>query len=220
VQQPNRSVGQVRQSFPAWLFGPYFYSVDVSQILIQRLTRTIDLPADIPALRGYLDTPLSEEEKIPLCDNHINSFVVTRGGAGAMCSRDDLLQLFRSSEVEEADAIATRAKSAMSLDVPPANGTERSYISFWDQHIALIISQLVSQGQPIRNSHQNTDTASLRPDYGYVIGGVCVFRGEEKRLGFTGTHPKAELFNKLVGWYYDPAPYVFGRLFHLPSPSF
>jgi hypothetical protein len=53
-----------------------------------------------------------------------------------------------------------------------------------------------------------------------VIGGVCTFRGEEKRLGFTGTHPKAELFDKLVGWYYDPAPYVFGRLFHLPSPSF
>jgi len=145
VHQTNRSIGQVRRSFPAWLFGPYFYSVDVSQTLIQRLTRAIDLPADIPALRRCLDTPLSEEEKIPLRDDHINSFVVTRGGAGRMCGRDDLLKLFRSSEVEEADAIATRAKSAMSLDVPPADGTENSYISFWDEHIAFIISQLVSK---------------------------------------------------------------------------
>jgi hypothetical protein len=80
-----------------------------------------------------------------LCVMTISTPSLSREAALVGCGRDDLLKLFRSSEVEEADAIATRAKSAMSLDVPPADCTENSYISFWDEHIAFIISQLVSK---------------------------------------------------------------------------
>jgi hypothetical protein len=211
---------QVRQPSPVWLFGLYFFSVDISHALVQRLTHAIDLPPDILALRQYLDTPLLEEEKIPLRDVHISSFIDTRGSASMLCTRDHLLQLFRPSEVEEADALATLAKVAVGATAPPPDSTEAAYISFWDAHMAFIIKQLISGGYSIRDSNKHTDTASLRPDYGYLFRGICTFRGEEKRLAFSGAHPKDKLIDKLVGWVYDPAPYVLGKSFHLAPPSF
>jgi hypothetical protein len=193
--------------------------VDISYALGERLTRAIDLPADIPALRQYLDTPLLEDEKIPLRDVHINSFVTMRGGASMRCTRDHLLQLFRPSQTEEADAIATLAKAAIGASTPPSDSTECAYIYFWDMHMASIIHEIISEGHSIRDSNKHTDTASLRPDYGYLYRGICTFRGEEKRLVFSGTHPKDELIDKLVGWVYDPAPYVLGKSFHSAPPS-
>ena len=192
--------------------------MDISYALGECLTRAIDLPADIPALRQYLDTPLLEYEKIPLRDVHINSFVTMRGGAGMRCTRDHLLQLFRPSQVEEADAMATLAKAAIGASTPPPDSTECAYVYFWDMHMASFISEIISEGYSIR-SNKCPDTASLRPDYGYLYRGICTFRGEEKRLVFTGTHPKDELIDKSVGWVYDPAPYIFGKSLHLAPSS-
>ena len=199
--------------------GLYFYSVDISYALGECLTRAIDLPADIPALRQYMDAPLLEDEKIPLRDVHFNSFVTMRGGASMRCTRDHLLQLFRPSQIEEADAMATLAKAAIGASTPPPDNTECAYIYFWDTHMASIISEIISEGYSIRDSN-HTDAASLRPNYGYLYRGNCTFRGEDKLLVFRGTHPKDELIDNLVGWVYDPAPYVFGKSFHLAPPSF
>jgi hypothetical protein len=197
-----------------------FYSADISYALVQRLKRAIDLPADVVALRQYLNTPLAEDEKIPLRDVHIDSFNNMRGGGSMLCTREHLLQLFRPSEFEEADAMAALAKSAIGSTTPPADSTESAYIFFWDIHMAAIINEIISEGHAIRNSNQHPDTASLRPDYGYLLRGICTFRGEEKRLIFSGTHPKVELIEKLVGWVYDPAPYIFGKSFHSAPPAF
>jgi len=53
------------------------------------------------------------------------------------------------------------------------------------------------------------NTGLLRPDYGFLPLGVCVFRGEERPPLFSGMHPKEELAAKLT-WTYNPAPYLLG----------
>jgi hypothetical protein len=130
---------------------------------------------------------------------------------------DHLLQLFRSSEVEEADGMASLAKCALDAAVPAPDSTESSYHAFWDLHMALIISMLVPEGSSIRNSNKSTDIATLGPDYGFFVRRICAFRGQEERLIFTGAHPKGKLIDKLEGWHYDPAPYILGQSFHFSS---
>jgi hypothetical protein len=219
AHQHNQLIRQVCQFLPAWPYGPYFHSVDISTTLYQRLTDAIDLPADVPALKQYLNAPLREDQKIPMRDKYINSFVVRRGNANTLCSRDHLLQLFRPSELEEADGLASLVKTAMSSTTPHPQSTKNAYISLWDVHMAYIIEHLITEGYSIRNSNQRTYTATLRPDYGYLFRGICTFRGEENQLVFSGEHPRDELINKLEGWYYQPAPYVFGESFHIAPPS-
>ena len=87
----------------------------------------------------------------------------------------------------------------MSATVPHPDNTENAYHYFWDAHMAAIIDQLISERCPSRDSCQNTDIVSMLPDYGYLFQGICVFRGEEKRLIFSRRHPKDELIDKLEG---------------------
>jgi hypothetical protein len=184
------------------------------------LRRAVELPPDVLALQRYINTPLLEDEKIPMRDLHINSFINMRGGASMLCTRDHLLQLFRPSQVEEADALATLAKAAIGATTPPSDSTESAYIHMWDSHMSAIINQIIPHGYSIRNSNKHTDTDLLRPDWGYLLRGICTFRGEEKRIIFSGTHPKDELIQKLVGWVYDPAPFIFGKSSHLAVCAF
>jgi hypothetical protein len=62
----------------------------------------------------------------------------------------------------------------------------------------------------IWDSNEQTSTALLRLDFGVLIDGVCVFRGEEKVPRYHGPQPKDELIQKLT-WMYDPAPYILGQ---------
>jgi hypothetical protein len=59
-------------------------------------------------------------------------------------------------------------------------------------------------------------TALLRPDFGVLIDGVCMFRSKEKAPRYHGPHPKDELIQKLT-WTYDPAPYILGQCVPYPS---
>ena len=81
-------------------------------------------------------------------------------------------------------------------------GTESSYISFWDQNIRYLLT-FVLNGQAIQGSNQNTSTALQMPDFGLLVNGICIFRGEGKVPSYSGKHPRLELFDKLT-WTYDP----------------
>jgi hypothetical protein len=64
----------------------------------------------------------------------------------------------------------------------PFQTAEASFISFWDQNIRLIIELLISRGRSIRDSNQHTAAGYLRPDYGFLLDKLCVFRGEGRVL--------------------------------------
>lgn len=83
-------------------------------------------------------------------------------------------------------------------------------VSFWDRNVCDVLELLVPRGNSIRNISHNTATRSFRPDYAFLVGDQCLFRGEEKAPG-NNENPKAELSTKLL-WAYDLAPYVFGML--------
>jgi len=141
-------------------------------------------------LKEYLGKPLDPDWKIPLSHAEWRALLVSETLPAHACSAEDLELLFKQSEDETAAAVLDLLKPAITREPSNPSGTENSLISFWD-------------------SNQGTETGKLRPDFGLLLANVCVFRGEEKRLGFTGMHPRDELKVK-TRWVYNPAPYILG----------
>ena len=101
--------------------------------------------------------------------------------------------------------------AAVARPPPPDNGTDASFISFWDDNIRKILELLVPSGESTRDYRRHANTEKLRPDYGLLLNGICRFLGEERPTIKTNRDdPKAELSDKLT-WVYSPAPYVFGE---------
>ena len=126
------------------------------------------------------------------------------------CNRDDVGRLFRVSDTESSEVLHLLFYKAAAWPSPPEDGTEASFHSFWDDNIRNILELLVPFSKSIRDDPRQTNTPKLRPDYGLLLGGVCLFRGEEKSKTSRGD-PKASLSDGLT-WIYSPAPYVFGEL--------
>ena len=161
----------------------------------------------------YFKKPLEEDEKMPL--SHYNmSALVSHGQPEIRCSEGDLRRIFRFSEDEESDYLWTILKATLVTSAPDKDGTEASFISFWDDNIRKIITHMVTPIKIIRDRSRSTSTASQRPDFGVLLEGVCAFRGEEKAPHYGGKHPKDELLEKMV-WTYDPAPWILGQYFNL-----
>ena len=164
---------------------------------------------------AYLNKPLEENEKIPL-SHYSMTTLLSRGEPTAMCSESDLERLFRVSEDEEADYLWTILKLAIVSGAPDGDGTEASFISFWDDNIRKIFNVTFAPNKVIRDSNRDTSTARQRPDFGILKNGICTFRGEEKPSHYSGKHPKDELFEKLV-WTYHPAPWILGQYLNATS---
>ena len=118
---------------------------------------------------------------------------------------EDISILFRTGA--DRPQISSEILSLISR-CPPPDGTESSFISFWDANIRWILEYLIPEGKSIRDSNEDTGTGNLRPDYGFLLENLCVFRGEEEPPG-SRADPKQELSDKLE-WAYDLAPYVLG----------
>ena len=103
-------------------------------------------------------------------------------------------------------AILDLFKSAITRGPVDPSGTEFSLVSFWDRNIWDILERCLGVAS-IRDSDQGTETSRLRPNFGLLLANVCVFRGAEKRLDFTGMHPRNKLKVK-TQWVYNPAPYI------------
>jgi serine/threonine protein kinase len=104
-------------------------------------------------------------------------------------------------------------RSILAAKVPQShhNLTENTLISFWDNLIVLVLTQLV-EGSFLRDTNQGTSAMLSRPDLCFYYGdsNICVFRGEEKAGGELDA-PLKELCDKLGNnWNYDDAPYLFG----------
>ena len=123
------------------------------------------------------------------------------------CELEDAALLFRANDASTPlDRIFFTV-----LDDPPEDGNEASLHSFWDDNIRKVLHVLVPNGRSIRNCINDATVRDLRPDYAFIVGTLCVFRGEEAGVG-SYIDTKAILARKME-WTYDPAPYVFGMSF-------
>ena len=165
-------------------------------------------PSHIEELKAYLATPLRDEEKIPIIQRYMDK-LVTHGYAHIECNESDAEKLFRISNEEDVYT-SHNFFTAVQDAPPPSDGSESSFIYFWDNNIRRLFEAIFPEGKAVRDTNHGTSTRLCRPDFGFLIDGVCVFRGEEKQPGFTGTHPRDELIQKL-DWTYNPAPYVIGH---------
>jgi hypothetical protein len=192
-------------------FHPHKFIVDRSAELLQTWSTPLITLPDVLRLTAHISMPLSEAEKVPLSNYEYDRLLSTTWQSSALCTDDDLQRLFRRGTDEKAENLIPVIIPVIYKDAPEENGTESSFISFWDDNIRCVFRAIITQGQTttIRDSNRDTSTLLQRPDFGLLTGGSCVFRGEEKPSSYTGSSPREELTQKLV-WAYDPAPYVLG----------
>lgn len=117
-----------------------------------------------------------------------------------VCTQSDLESIFRRSEDECSTYLWTLLLPATRSAVPDGSGTEASFHHFWDSNLRAFIGGIANQSKAIRDSNYNlnSETDLVRPDFGLLINGVCVFRGEERAVRFSGIHPRYELCSKLT----------------------
>jgi len=185
---------------------------DVSRMLLEKWTSSLDTLPALGVLSAYLNEPLDAEEKVPLSQVDWRRLLVELPGIpNHECYDQDLELLFTPSEEESAQAVIFILQSAILGDPQDPSGTEDSLHSFWDKNIRDILHRCLAHfsATVIRNSSQDTNTGNLRPDFGLLLRLTCVFRGEEKRDKYSGLHPQKELAVK-TRWVYQPAPYILG----------
>jgi hypothetical protein len=190
-------------------------SLDVGDItveLVARWSKPISA-SSVDNLLVYLQQPLREEEKIPISQHTFDSLCVLYSGGSRVSALDpqQLSALFRVSADERATGIKRLFLSAITTTPPPI-GTEDLFHSFYDINISYILQFILPNTTAIRNCNHQTNTALNRPDYGLLINGHCLFRGEEKGSHSTGD-PAQELLKKLDElWGYYPLRYITGLL--------
>ncbi|KAI9455621.1 hypothetical protein HD554DRAFT_2178403 [Boletus coccyginus] len=169
--------------------------------------RSKHLQAELPTideLASFVDHPLSDDEKIPISINYFNGLLSSPLELHDICTPNDVQLLFRPGH---GGTLLDKIFWAVATS-PPYDGTQRAFISFWDNNIRDIVELLLPTGWSIRNSKEHTATMRCRPDYAFLMNNLCPFRGEEKSPQSTAD-AKQELADK-VAWAYDPAPYVLG----------
>ncbi|THU96247.1 hypothetical protein K435DRAFT_839131 [Dendrothele bispora CBS 962.96] len=174
--------------------------------------RLTTLPSNISELRALMDTPLLENEKIPLDQTRFDAllFTASRNESLDVLTPEEANTLFRPSNSEHATLLETVFFTAAYTRPPPPKGTtEESYHVFWDENIRKVVEVIVPSGTAIRNSNQDTATRRLFPDFGFVLDNRCPFRGEEKDPMNDDEDPRAELSQKF-NWDYGSVPYLLG----------
>jgi hypothetical protein len=189
----------------------YTYIVqDVSAQVLDTLRKIpkVTLPA-VNELASFLEQPIPVHMKIPILQHEFNSLVIN--DSEDSCTREDLEILFQINDIESSYYFTNKTLGVAILRNPPSReGTEYSFISFWDINIRFPLEHLIPDGISIRNSSKDMSTFGKWPDFGFILNRVCLFRGEEKSL-INNEDLKAKLNDKLY-WIYDPVPYILGKI--------
>jgi hypothetical protein len=189
-----------------------FDVVDITGQLVKKWSRPV--PAtNLPILHSHFQRPLEDDEKIPISQEEFDWVCASHSAASPqlLLSHEELSTLYRVSANEHAPE-AHRTFLTAIYHVPPTSGTDRSFIWTWDTNISRILQLISSTAYCVRDDNRGTSTGSYRPDYGLLLKGHCIFRGEEEAPDSTGD-PKRELLDK-VTWSYD-LPYILGLLWIL-----
>src|SRR3954454_13937755 len=100
---------------------------------------------------------LTEEIKLPLTQREFDALL--SNDIDDICSSDDLRVLFRVSETESTLQLCGRILFGPILDkISPLDGSESSFIEFWDANIRKPLEILVYNSTFVRNSSRNTST--------------------------------------------------------------
>jgi hypothetical protein len=183
---------------------------DITDKLLARWSRLVPA-SSVDDLLVHLQQPLSEEEKIPISQHTFDGLCVPYSGNVSALNPEQLSALFRVSADERAKCIKRLFSSAIET-IPPPTGTEELFHSIYDINISYILRFILPDTTPIRNNNRETSTALQRPDYGLLVNGHCLFRGEEKGSQSSGD-PARELLDKLLEvWGYSPLRYITGLL--------
>jgi hypothetical protein len=181
--------------------------VDITNGILERWRKPATSLPSLTELRAVLDRSLPDDEKVPVRTEDFEQLLFPLPPDS--CSKDDVAILFRLSETECSLYFRSLFTSVVTDSTHTGSETEASFHALWDGHIRRILQVLLPTGISIRDSCRNTSTGKLRPDYGFLLHNVCLFRGEEK-APYNPEDPKAELSDKLT-WTYSPAPYIFGE---------
>jgi hypothetical protein len=183
---------------------------DISFRILANWLQPIPLPPATDLVQ-FLDSPLPDESKLPISQAQYSNLISRN--TSDYCAPDHLDRLFRISNTQSCEDIWLPIISAIKTPAPSSSEylSENLYIHFWDTNICKPLQLVLPEGSPLRDSSRHTSTGMKRPDFGYLMDSICVFRGEEKGPSTPGD-PKAELTEKLK-WIYDPAPYVLGITF-------
>jgi hypothetical protein len=160
-------------------------------------------------LRALVNRPLASSEKVSISQHRFNALL--SGNYPDICSNDHINTLFTVGEEELEDPYLISIIYAAALLPPPhtPNGTDYSFVSFWDDNIRKVIEILIPSGKTIRTNKHHMEMQNLCPDFGFLLGNACPFRGEEKGPD-DAADPRAELVDKLC-WVYSPVPYMLGK---------
>ena len=162
-------------------------------------------------IRRTLNTPLTNEEKIPITQMEYGDLLRTNlSNQEELLTAENLDTLFRVSNEDSASMLYKHIWVRIINNNPHAYGTESSFHSFWDDQIGRTL-RLILNGTFIRDSNHETSAGLLRPDYGFLLRGHCLFRGEEKPPGTREAPLVEELKNKIVEWTYSPLDYILGE---------
>ncbi|KAJ7228257.1 hypothetical protein GGX14DRAFT_692378 [Mycena pura] len=174
--------------------------------------RTIPSLPQLTELASVLEARLPEDQKICVPDGWLERLVGDDPENG--CSKEDVRRLFRGGGGGYHTAL-TPIYSAV-VRPPPDASTENGYIHFWDANISDLLHMLFFDAASHRNSSHSAMTKQYRPDFTFIYGNMCPYRGEETAY-FSDQDPKAELSDKLARpWPYLDAPYILG--YHAKGP--
>jgi hypothetical protein len=181
---------------------------------VQKWSRPIPEQAlDLHNLMIHLQHPLAEDERIPISQDSFDNLTKFSSEflfPEAALSAEEAKTLFRVSEDESARPAERLFVPAIER-IPPPSGTEDTFHGTMEDNIGWILKTLLPEGVSIRNSNRDSSTALKRPDYGFLMKGHCVVRGEEEGTDSPGDEER-ELVEKLYRWTYQPLPFILGLL--------
>jgi len=189
--------------------------VNIASTLVARWSRPV-CAETVESLLCHLQRPLLEDEKIPIGQKDFDDLCAdlpVQYASGAL-SAEQVSTLFRVSEDQHAKQVFVLCLYTIDYYFSQSHGTEDSYHGTYEvniSHLLKFILETATQTRSIRNNNENTSTGLMRPDYGLLLYGHCLLRGEEKGDSTSGD-PKEELVDKLVHWTYEPLKYILGLL--------
>ena len=177
------------------------------------------LPSGLPTyphdLEAFLREPLHDSEKLPVRQSQLDDMISEYSDP---CTDQDVGCIFTLSDGPFSRFIDSHFVRAV-LMAPSGENTENTHINFWDGNIRELLEILIPEATSRRDTNKFTENGNSRPDYTLIMNNKCPFRGEEKPPGSV-ENVKAELVEKLVGWKYDPAPYILGEIHSFLRVSF
>jgi hypothetical protein len=183
-------------------------AVCLSGTLLAKWRQPVPVP-DLKTLVSHLQTPLREEEKVPVTQEEFNDLIIpySLDSPRSELRAEQVSTLFRISDEEEAHAVRRILEYPLTQSYVPT-GSKAAFHWMWDVNISEILRITLRDGEVIRDSNRKSDADLQIPDYGFLVKNSCLFRGEEAAPG-SREDPGFELLNKLF-YTYEPLEYILG----------